>query len=111
MYREGEEPPLRPEVPGAVVHGEVGAVAKLLIVVRNPTAGPLRFWVAPHLPLPYSADRGLSIQCLCTGQQYEIPPHGMWTRVIQAGLTPDAGTRGPVVITHVFVAGEVPRAD
>jgi hypothetical protein len=108
MYREGQAPQFEPELPGGVLHSEVGAVVKLLVVVHNPTDEPLRFWTAPHLPLPYSADRGLVMHCLCTGQQYEIPPHGTWTRVIEAGLNPQAGTRGPVAITHVMVAGEVP---
>jgi len=108
VYRQGEEPELGPELPGGVLHSEVGAVVKLLVVVRNPTDEPLSFWAPPHLPLPYTADRGLIMHCLCTGQQYEIPPHGTWTRVIEAGLNPQAGTRGPVVITHVLVAGDVP---
>ena len=111
MYREGEEPRIGPEIPGGVLHLEMGAVVRFLVVVRNPTDQPLRFWTTPHLPLPYSAAHGLIMHCLCTGQQYEIPPHGTWTRVIEAGLTPEAGTRGPVVITHALIAGEVPAVD
>ncbi len=110
-YPEGQEPSLGPELPGGVLHSEVGAVVKILVVVRNPTDEPLRFWATPHLPLPYSAAPGLVMHCLCTGQQYEIPPHGTWTRVIESGLNPQAGTRGPVVITHAFIAGEVPKPD
>lgn len=111
MFREGDEPRLGPEIPGGVVHSEVGAVAKVVVLVRNPTDAPLRFWVTPHLPQPYSAERGLVMHCLCTGQQYEIPPRGAWTRVIEGGLSPQAGTRGPVVVTHAFIAGEVPRPE
>jgi hypothetical protein len=110
-YREGEEPRIGAEIPGGVLRPEVGAVKRFLVVVRNPTDKPLRFWVTPHLPLPYSAVRGLIMHCLCTGQQYEIPPHGVWTRVIEAGLNPEAETLGPVVITHAFIAGEVPTVD
>jgi hypothetical protein len=111
MFREGDEPRLGPEIPGGVVHSEVGAVARVVVVVRNPTGEPLRFWVTPHLPQPYTAERGLVMHCLCTGQQYEITPRGMWTRVIEGGLSPQAGTRGPVVITHAFIAGEVPAPE
>lgn len=111
MFRAGDEPTLGPEIPGGVVHSEVGTVARVVVVVRNPTDEPLRFWVTPHLPQPYTAESGLVMHCLCTGQQYELPPHGMLTRVIEAGLSPQAGTRGPVVVTHAFIAGDVPRPD
>lgn len=110
-YREGEEPRIGPELAGGILRPEMGAVKRFLVVVHNPTGEPLRFWVTPHLPLPYSADRGLILHCLCTGQQYEIPPHGVWTRVIETGLNPEAGTRGPVVLTHAFIAGEVPKVE
>lgn len=111
MFREGDEPQLGPEIPDGVIHSEVGAVAKFVVVVRNPTDEPVRFWVTPHLPQPYTAERGLVMHCLCTGQQYEIPPRGTWTRVIEGGLSPQTGTRGPVVITHAFIEGEVPRPE
>lgn len=107
-YREGERPRMGPEIADHIVRPEVGATVKFLIVVRNPNDEPLRFWVTPHLPLPYSAERGLIMHCLCTGQQYEVPPRGAWTRVIETGLNPEAGTRGPIVITHAFIAGDVP---
>ena len=107
-YRDGESPRMGAEIPDRIIHAEIGATTKFLIVVRNPTDAPLRFWVTPHLPLPYSAERGLIMHCLCTGQQYEVPPRGTWTRVIETGLNPEAGTRGPVVITHAFIAGDVP---
>ncbi len=100
-----------PEIADGVLRPKMGAVAKFLVVVTNPTDKPLRFWVTPHLPQPYSAERGLVIHCLCTGQQYEIPPNGAWTRVIEMGLIPEGGTRGPVVITHAFIAGEVPAVE
>ena len=111
MFREGRGPNLGPEIPDGVIHSEVGAVVKFVVVVRNRTDEPLRFWVTPHLPQPYTAERGLIMHCLCTGQQYEVPPRGTWTRVIEAGLSPQAGTRGPVVITHACIAGEVPKPD
>lgn len=111
MYREGKEPRLGPVIPDGVIHSEIGSVVKVVVVVRNPTDEPLRFWVTPHLPQPYSAESGLVMHCLCTGQQYEIPPRGMWTRVIEGGLSPQAGTRGPVVVTHAFIEGDVPRPE
>ncbi len=109
-YREGEKPRMGPEIADGVLRPKMGEVAKFLVVVTNPTDEPLRFWVTPHLPAPYSAERGLVIHCLCTGQQYEIPPRGVWTRVIESGLIPEGATRGPVVLTHAFIAGEVPAA-
>lgn len=108
-YRDGEEPRMGPEIADGVLRPKMGEVAKFLVVVANPTDEPLRFWVTPHLPTPYSAERGLVIHCLCTGQQYEVPPRGVWTRVIEAGLIPEGATRGPVVLTHAFIAGEVPE--
>ncbi len=110
-YEAGEEPRLGPEITSGVLRPEIGALGKFVVAVRNPTDELLRFWVTPHLALPYTAERGLLIHCLCTGQQYEIPPHGAWTRVIEMGLNPEAGTRGPVVVTHIFVAGNLPAAE
>lgn len=110
-YGADEEPRIGAEILDAVLRPKMGSVAKFVFVVRNPTDKPLRFWVTPHLPVPYSAERGLVIHCLCTSQQYEIPPRGSWTRVIEVGLNPEAGTRGPVVITHAFIEGDVPSAD
>ena len=110
-YRDGEEPRMGPEIADSILRPKMGEVAKFLVVVANPTDEPLRFWVTPHLPTPYSAERGLVIHCLCTGQQYEIPPRGVWTRVIESGLIPEGATRGPVVITHAFIAGEVPAVE
>lgn len=109
-YRDGGEPRMGPEIADGILRPKMGEVAKFLVVVTNPTDEPLRFWVTPHLPSPYSAERGLVIHCLCTGQQYEVPPRGVWTRVIEAGLIPEGATRGPVVLTHAFIAGEVPEA-
>lgn len=107
-YGEGEAPDFGKELPDGRIHGEIGSLVQVLLVVRNPTDEPLPFWAAPHLPMPRNSEAGLLIQCLCTGQQYEIAPHGTWTKVIAAGLNPEAKTRGPVVLTHVLVEGTVP---
>lgn len=107
-YGQGEPPEAGAEIADGWLEGEFGVMRPFVTVVRNPTGEPLRFWVAPHLPSPHSASAGLIIRCLCTGEQYEVPANGSWTRVLALGLNPSANTRGPVVVTHVFVAGEAP---
>jgi hypothetical protein len=81
-----------------------------MAVLRNESAAPLRFWVAPHLPVPHLAADGLLMFCLCTGEIYEVPGGGTWTRVMEFGVTRRSGLQNPLTLTHVIVPGEPPRA-
>lgn len=107
-YEEGETPEAGAEIPGGWIHTEFGRPRNVVIVIRNPSDEPLLFWAAPHLTSPYSALHGLIIRCLCTGDQHLVPARGSWSRVIEVGLNPSARTRGPVLITHVLVEGQIP---
>jgi hypothetical protein len=51
------------------------------------------------------------VLCLCTGEQYEAPPGGTWTRVMSLGLNRRAGTTEPVTVTHVVVLGDLPSGN
>jgi hypothetical protein len=42
-----------------------------------------------------------------TGEVYEVPAGGAWTRVMEFGVTRRAGLEGPIALTHVIVRGEL----
>jgi hypothetical protein len=90
-----------------VIRSEFGALREFVAVYRNETEQTVRFWVAPHLPVPHEADRGLLIHCLCIGEAFEVAPGATWTRVMAAGLNRRAGTSGPVTLVHVVMPGDL----
>lgn len=91
-----------------VLRSRLDEAQRLVLKVDNHSKEPLRFWVAPHLPQPHEGDSALMVQCLCTGEVYEVPAGGSWTRVIEFGIR-RRGAVTPLGITHVIVLGEVPR--
>ena len=83
---------------------------RVVVVVSNPLDQPVRFWVAPHLPSPHSAEHALMIRCLCTGETYEMPARGVWMRVLELGIRRRDAV-DTLVVTHVVTVGEAPSVE
>ena len=83
---------------------------RVVAVLRNPLDRPVRFWVAPHLPTPHSAEHALMIRCLCTGETYEVPANGTWMRVLELGIRRRDAV-DTLVVTHVVTVGEAPAIE
>ena len=109
-YAAGETVPLGEEIGGGDLHVTLDEVQRVVAVVRNPLDRPVRFWVAPHLPSPHSAESALMIRCLCVGETYEVPAHGTWTRVLELGIRRRQAVDA-MVVTHVVTLGEAPSVE
>ncbi|MDA1241311.1 MAG: hypothetical protein O2798_10800, partial [Chloroflexi bacterium] len=107
-YLAGDTPEAGPLIEDATLRTDFGEPRRFIAVLRNESDEPLRFWVTPHLPAPHLAADGLLMFCLCTGETYEVPGGGTWTRVMEFGVTRRSGLQGPLTLTHVIVPGEPP---
>ena len=83
---------------------------RVVVVLRNPFDRPVRFWVAPHLPTPPRAEAALMTRCLCTGETYDVPARGTWTRVIELGVRRRQAV-DVLVVTHVVTLGDAPSLE
>jgi hypothetical protein len=106
-YGPGEVAEVGDEIPGGVLYAEYSEPRRFIARLQNDSDEVVRFWVAPHLPTPHVSEQGLTMFCLCTGQVYEVPAHGTWTRVMEFGVTRRANLEGPIALTHVIVRGEI----
>lgn len=107
-YAPGESARLGDRLTDGVLRGRLDEAQRLVLKIENHSPEPLRFWVAPHLPLPHEGEVALMAQCLCTGAVYEVPAAGSWTRVIEFGIR-RRGAVTPLSVTHVIVLGEAPQ--
>ncbi|TAK77387.1 MAG: hypothetical protein EPO16_05555 [Dehalococcoidia bacterium] len=107
-YPPGASVQLGDALGDGVLRGRLDESQRLVLKIENQGPEPLRFWVAPHLPLPHEGEVALMAQCLCTGAVYEVPAAGSWTRVIEFGIR-RRGAVTPLSVTHVIVLGEAPR--
>ncbi len=106
-YEAGETPEVGSLIPDGVLRARYSEPRRFIAQVRNETDQAVRFWVAPHLPVPHVTEQGLMMFCLCTGEVYEVPAHGAWTRVMEFGVTRRSDLEGPIALTHVIVGGEI----
>ncbi len=106
-YGPGETAAVGDEIPGGVLRTDFGEPRRFIARLENHGDESVRFWVAPHLPLPHVSEQGLMMFCLCTGTVYEVPAGGTWTRVMEFGVTRRADLEGPIALTHVIVRGEL----
>jgi hypothetical protein len=106
-YRPGEAAEVGTEIAGGVFYAEYSEPRRFIARLQNESDEPVRFWVSPHLPTPHVSEQGLTMFCLCTGEVYEVPAHGTWTRVMEFGVTRRANLEGPISLTHVIVRGEI----
>ena len=83
---------------------------RVVVVLQNPLDRPVRFWAAPHLPTPHSAEPALMIRCLCTGDTYEVPAHGTWMRVLELGIRRRQAV-DTLAVTHVITLGDAPAIE
>ncbi|MGE3858183.1 MAG: hypothetical protein AB7G21_14610 [Dehalococcoidia bacterium] len=113
-YPSGEAPEvgrdIGEEIPGGDLRVTLDEAQRVVAVLRNPLDRPVRFWVAPHLPTPHSAEPALMIRCLCTGETYEVPAHGTWARVLELGIRRRDAV-DTLVVTHVVTVGDAPALD
>lgn len=113
-FQAGEEPRVGTDLGEEIADGNLRVTLdeaqRVVAVVRNPLDHPVRFWVAPHLPTPHSAEPALMIRCLCTGDTYEVPAHGTWMRVLELGIRRREAV-DVLVVTHVVTLGEAPAVD
>ncbi|MDA0301620.1 MAG: hypothetical protein O2822_03760 [Chloroflexi bacterium] len=113
-YPAGEAPEAGSDVGAEIAGGNMRVTldeAQLVVaVLRNPLDRPARFWVAPHLPTPHSAEDALMIRCLCTGETYEVPALGTWTRVMELGIRRRDAV-DTLIVTHVVTEGEAPAIE
>ncbi len=109
-YERGVSPELDTPIENGVLRVELDRSETLLVVVRNPLDRPVRFWVAPHLPVPHSAESALMIRCLCTGETYEVPAGGTWVRAVQIGIRRRQAVER-MTVAHVVTLGEAPTMD
>ena len=109
-FGPGEEPPAGSEIVGGVLPVRFDEPQRVVLRLRNPLDRPVRFWAAPHLRTPHEGLDALMVLCLCTGETYEIPAHGSWTRVMEFGIRRRDAV-SPLRITHVITLGEAPHLD
>lgn len=95
------ELPVGNEIAGGRFSLEAGAEKTFLLVYRNDTDHPVRFFAAPHSVHPAEHALGFEFQCLCVNHIYTAPPRGYWYRVVKLSL--DSRARGPLAVTHVLV--------
>lgn len=107
-YPPGEEHPIGEALTNGILRVRLDEPQRVVLRLNNPRGESLRFWVAPHLPQPHAGDAALMAQCLCTGEVYEVPAGGSWTRVLEFGIR-RRGAVTPLGITHVIVLGELPH--
>ena len=106
-YGAGEPAVVGAEIPGGVLRADYSEPRRFIARLENRADEAVRFWVAPHLPMPHVSEQGLMMFCLCTGEVYEVPAGGTWTRVMEFGVTRRAELEGPIALTHVIVRGEM----
>lgn len=106
-YATGEPAVVGEEIAGGVMWADYSEPRRFIARLQNQSDEDVRFWVAPHLPIPHVSEQGLMMFCLCTGEVYAVPAGGTWTRVMEFGVTPRAALEGPVALTHVIVRGEL----
>lgn len=107
-YEAGEAPEVGTEITDGVLRSDYSEPRRFIALLWNESDEAVRFWVAPHLPLPHIGEQGLMMFCLCTGEVYEVPAGGSWTRVMEFGVTRRAGLEGrPIALTHVVVRGDL----
>jgi hypothetical protein len=113
-YPAGEGPEVARDIGEAIAGGDLRVTLdeaeRVVAVLRNPLDRPVRFWVAPHLPTPHSAEHALMIRCLCTGETYEVPANGTWMRVLELGIRRRDAV-DTLVVTHVVTVGEAPAIE
>lgn len=113
-YPAGEAPGVGRDVGAEIADGNMRVTLdeaeRVVAVLRNPLDRPVRFWVAPHLPTPHSAEEALMIRCLCTGETYEVPARGTWTRVMELGIRRRDAV-DTLIVTHVVTEGEAPAIE
>lgn len=106
-YERGVEPAVGAAIEDGVLRVELDRAETVQVVVRNPLDHPVRFWVAPHLPVPHAAEPALMIRCLCTGETYEVPAGGTWVRALQLGIRRRQAVER-MTIAHVITVGDAP---
>lgn len=109
-YERGVEPVLGDAIADGVLHVDLDRAETVLVAVRNPLDRPVRFWVAPHLPVPHAAESALMIRCLCTGETYEVPAGGTWVRAVQLGVRRREAVER-LVVAHVVTLGDAPTLE
>jgi hypothetical protein len=113
-YAAGEEPQAGRDLGEVIADGNLRVTLdeaqRVVAVIRNPLDHSVRFWVAPHLPTPHSAEPALMIRCLCTGETYEVPAHGTWMRVLELGIRRRDAV-DTLVVTHVVTLGDAPSIE
>ena len=109
-FERGVEPALGAAIEDGVLRVELDRAETVLVVLQNPFDRPMRFWVAPHLPVPHSAESALMIRCLCTGETYEVPAGGTWVRAVQLGVRRREAVER-MVVAHVITMGEAPSVE
>jgi len=109
-YARGESPDVGDLIEDGLLQVELDRAETVLVVLRNPLDRPVRFWAAPHLPVPHHAETALMIRCLCTGETYEVPAGGTWVRAVQFGIRRrDAVDR--MAVAHVITIGDAPSVE
>lgn len=107
-YEAGAAPDLGEPIPRNVLRADYSEPRRFIARMRNESDRAVRFWVAPHQSTPHVEEQGLMMFCLCTGEVYEVPANGTWTRIMEFGITRRAELEGPIALTHVIVSGENP---
>ena len=105
-YEKGKEVPKGAAITDGVVFVKPGEEKLVQVVYQNPTDKPVKFWVVPHVVDPMSHMPKTILKCLCTGQRYEVPANGSWSRVIGVQVTKDVQPGTKLKATHVVVKEE-----
>ena len=73
------------------------------VVWKNPADKAQAFFVVPHIIDPIKHQAAAQWPCLCTGQNYSVPPKGTFSRVIGIMVTPDVEPGSKLIGTHTAV--------
>lgn len=103
VYPSVEKAPVAKKIPASTVNIAPGETRQVALVYSNAGKNTVRFFAAPHSVTPARAALGFKFLCLCTSHVYEVPPGGVWTRVVELRVAKDfVGDR--LTVVHQLLA-------
>lgn len=73
------------------------------VIWRNPQDKPQSFFAVPHIVSPPKHQADTPWMCLCTGQNYEVPAKGTFSRVFHVKVTRDVPPGTKLIGSHTVV--------
>ncbi len=98
-----KEAPVSVEIDESKLVLKPGEKKRFVLAMENPGKEPVYFFAAPHIVQPDYLAFGFKFKCLCVNHAFEIPPGGVWYRVVELRLSEDF-IGDQIEITHSLVS-------